>query len=136
MRAPLIAAVLLALPALAEEKGRLTFQIDSTPGPVKAKKGEKGEVRFAIKPEGDAHVDPRAPMEIEVKAGGALELVKQKLGYADGKENAAKALEFQLPFTAKAAGLDAIKVHADFFLCNPKLCERQKADVTVAVVVE
>jgi hypothetical protein len=60
---------------------------------------------------------------------------KAELRHADGKETAEKAVEFEVPFTAKTAGSDQIKVHADFYLCTAKLCERQVTDVTVPVTV-
>ena len=123
-------------PAAAEEKGSLTYQLEVPPGPLKIKKGEQGAFKLTIKPQDGSHVDPRAPLNFAVKAGGAVALTKASLVHADGKELPTKALEFEVPFTAKAAGKDEIKVHADFYLCTPKICERQLADVAVAVLIE
>lgn len=117
------------------EGAALAYQLEVA-GPVKVKKGEQGAAKLVIVPKGEAHVDPRAPMELSATSGPAVELAKKTLGHPDGKETAAKGVEFQLPFTAKATGPESIKVHADFYLCTAKICERQKADVTLAVVVE
>jgi hypothetical protein len=120
----------------AADKGQLTYTIDATKGPVKVKAGDKGAVQVVLKPQGGSHVDPRAPLQLQAKAGSAVDLAKAQLGHADGKEADDKSLTFDVPFTGKVAGSDEIKVHADFYLCTAKLCERQIADVAVPVVVE
>ena len=123
-------------PARAAEKGTLSYQLTVQPESVKAKAGDKGRVTLVLKPQGPAHVDPRAPLSLEAKSGGAVALDKTQLKYADAKEGADKTVEFDVPFTARSAGSDKIEVHADFFLCTPKICERQITDVSVPVTVE
>jgi hypothetical protein len=142
MRAPLVVVTAFLIlgcsgkPAAAADKGTLSYELEATKGPVKVKAGEKGAVKLSLKPLAGAHVDPRAPLSLEVTSGAAVQLAKTTLGHDDGKELATKVLEFEVPFTAKAAGADQIKLHADFYLCTAKICERQLADVAVAVVVE
>ena len=133
----LVLASCTSKPAAAADadKGQLNYKL-TTPEKVTVKAGGQGSVSLVLKPGGGAHVDPRAPMAFEVKSGSGVQLAKTSLGHDDGKERADSSVEFQLPFTAKAAGKDEIKVHADFYLCTAKLCERQVADLSVPVVVE
>ncbi len=134
--AAMLALACSSKPASADDKGSLGYQIEATQGPVKVKKGAAASVKVAIKPQEGAHVDPRAPLALGVKAGGNVALSKAALTHADGKELPTRALEFEVPFTAQAAGAEEIKVHADFYLCTAKICEHQLADVAVAVLVE
>jgi hypothetical protein len=122
--------------ANASDKGTLKYTLTVQPQALKAKAGEKGAVKLLVKPDGSAHIDPRAPLLFEAKAGDKISVDKAELRHADGKETADKAVEFEVPFTAKAAGSDQIQVHADFFLCTAKLCERQVTDVKVPVTVQ
>ena len=100
------------------------------------KRGEKGEARVTVVPRSDAHVSPDAPVSVAVSAGPALELPKQKLGRPDAKATDAKGVEFEVPFVGKQAGRDELRAQVTFFICTEKLCERQKRDVALAVVVE
>lgn len=122
--------------ASAADKGSLKYTISVQPEAVSAKAGEKGAVKLVVKPDGSAHIDPRAPLLFEAKSGDKITVDKSELRHADGKETADKTMEFAVPFTAKAAGSDKIQVHADFFLCTARLCERQITDVSVPVNVQ
>ena len=124
-------------PAKADEapKGQLNYQLTVQPESIQAKAGEKGTVKVVLKPTGTAHVDPRAPMALAVTTTGAVTADKASLGHADAKEQSDKSVEIPVAFTAKTPGSDTIKVHADFYLCTEKICERQVTDVTVPVTV-
>ena len=123
-------------PAQAADKGQLNYQLSVEPESVNAKIGDKGSVKLVLKPSGGAHVDPRAPLALEAKSTGTVSIDKATFAHADGKETAEKNVEFAVPYTAKTPGSDTIKVHADFYLCTAKICERQVTDVTVPVTVQ
>lgn len=125
-------------PARAEDgaKASLNYQLTVQPETVRAKVGQKGSVKLVLKPTGSAHVDPRAPMALAVVTTGAVTADKASLGHDDAKEQSDKSVEIPVGFTAKTPGNDTIKVHADFYLCTEKICERQVTDVTVPVTVD
>jgi hypothetical protein len=136
----LVAACLVALPALAQADAHAdaakAYKIETSQAPLKVKKGETGQARVTVVPRSDAHVSPDAPVSVTVSAGPALELPKQKLGRPDAKATQAKGVEFEVPFVGKQAGNDQLKAQVTFFICTEKLCERQKREVALAVVVE
>jgi hypothetical protein len=133
-------AALASAPALAEGDAHAdaakAYRIETSQAPLKVKKGEKGQARVAVVPRSDAHVSPEAPLSMTVSAGPALDLPKQKLGRTDAKPTDAKGVEFDVPFVGKQAGKDELKAQMTFFICTEKLCERQKREVALAVVVE
>jgi hypothetical protein len=135
-----VAACLVALPALAQADAHAdaakAYKIETSQAPLKVKKGETGQARVTVVPRTDAHVSPDAPVSVTVSAGPALELPKQKLGRPDAKATEAKGVEFEVPFVGKQAGNDQLKAQVTFFICTEKLCERQKREVALAVVVE
>ena len=133
-------ACLVAAPAFAEADAHAdaakAYKIETSQAPLKVKKGEKGQAKVTVVPRSDAHVSPEAPLSVTVSAGPALELPKQKLGRPDAKATEAKGVEFDVPFVGKQAGKDELKAQVTFFICTEKLCERQKREVALAVVVE
>ena len=129
----MLTLALLLLAAAPDVSG--TYKIETSPV-VKVKKGEAGKAHVAVVPRADAHVSPDAPISLTVKAGPALKLDKEKLGRADARETAAKGVEFDVPFTAASAGKDEVKGTLSFFICTEKLCEKQKQEVSLAVLVE
>ena len=112
------------------------YTIETSQSPLKVKKGEAGQAKVTVVPRSDAHVSPEAPLSMTISAGPALELPKQKLGRPDAKATQAKGVEFEVPFVGKQPGKDELKAQVTFFICTEKLCERQKRDVSLAVVVE
>jgi hypothetical protein len=130
------AALALSLPALAASDADVAYRIESTKGPLKVKKGATARAHVEVIPRADAHVSPDAPLSVTVAAGPALKLAKSKLTRADSRETSSKGVEFDVPFTAETAGSDELKASVTFFICTEKLCERQRRDVTLAVVVE
>lgn len=133
-------AFALVLPAFAEADVRAdaakAYTIETSQSPLKVKKGDAGQAKVTIVPRSDAHVSPEAPLSMTVSSGPALELPKQKLGRPDAKATDAKGVEFDVPFVGKQAGKDELKAQVTFFICTEKLCERQKREVALAVVVE
>jgi hypothetical protein len=127
----MLALLLLAAPPDVSN----TYRIE-TSKVVKVKKGETGKAKVEVVPKSNAHVSPDAPISLTVSAGPGLKLEKAKLGRADARETAAKGVEFDVPFTAASAGKDEVKGSLTFFICTEKLCERQKKDVSLAVLVE
>jgi hypothetical protein len=133
-----LACLVSAPAALADEHvdAAKAYKIETSPGSLKIKKGEAGQARVTVVPRSDAHVSPDAPLSVTVSAGPALELPKQKLGRSDAKATEAKGVEFDVPFVGKQPGKDELKAQVTFFICTEKLCERQKREVALAVVVE
>ena len=142
-------ALLLALPAFAvgatapapapaapaASDGATAYQINAGE-PLKVKRGQVGTARFMVIPRADAHVSPDAPISLTVTSGAGLKLSKAKFGRTDAKETAAKGVEFAVPFTAETAGKEEVKGTLSFFICTEKLCEKQKRDISLAVLVE
>lgn len=123
-------AALLAAPDVSG-----TYRIE-TSKLVKVHKGETGHARVEVVPRPDAHVSPDAPISLTVSAGQSVKLAKEKLGRTDAKETKAKGVEFDVPFTAQAAGKDQLRATLSFFICTEKLCEKQKRELALAVEVE
>ena len=112
------------------------YTLDSSPGPIKLKKGEAGRAHFAVVPKAGAHVSPEAPVTIKLSGGPAIEIPKVKLGRADTKATAAQGIEVELPFTAKSAGQEELKADVVFFICVKDLCARQQKSLSFAVTIE
>jgi len=133
-------AFAVALPGLAQgdvhADAAKAYRIETSQSPLKVKRGDKGQAKVTVVPRSDAHVSPDAPVSVTVSAGPALELPKQKLGRPDAKATEAKGVEFEVPFVGKQTGKDELHAQVVFFICTEKLCERQKRDVSLAVVVE
>jgi hypothetical protein len=133
-------AFALAAPALAQADAHAdaakAYRIETSQAPLKVKRGEQGQAKVTVVPRSDAHVSPDAPVTVTISGGPALELPKQKLGRADAKPTEAKGIEFEVPFVGKQAGKDELRAQVTFFICTEKVCERQKRDVALAVVVE
>jgi hypothetical protein len=133
-------ALAFALPALAQNDAHAdaakAYRIETSQAPLKVKRGEQGQAKVTVVPRSDAHVSPDAPVSVTVSAGPALELPKPKLGRPDAKPTEAKGVEFDVPFVGKQSGKDELHAQVTFFICTEKLCERQKRDVALAVLVE
>ena len=133
-------ALALALPAFAQADvhadAAKAYRIETSQAPLKVKRGEQGQAKVTVVPRSDAHVSPDAPVSVTVSAGPGLELPKQKLGRPDAKSTEAKGVEFDVPFVGKKSGKDELRAQVTFFICTEKLCERQKRDVALAVLVE
>jgi hypothetical protein len=136
----LAVAFALVLPAFAQAdvgaEAAKAYRIETSQSPLKIKKGATGQAKVTVVPRSDAHVSPDAPLSMTVSAGPVVELPKQKLGRPDAKATDAKGVEFDVPFVGRQAGKDELKAQVTFFICTEKLCERQKRDVSLAVVVE
>jgi len=130
----------LALPSFAQSDPHAdaakAYTIETSQTPIKVKRGDKAEAKVTVIPRSDAHVSPDAPVSVTLSSGPALDLPKQKLGRPDAKPTHAKGVEFDVPFVGKQPGRDELRAQVSFFICTEKLCERQKRDVTLAVVVE
>ncbi len=126
-------ALIAALLAAPDVSG--TYRIE-TSKLLKVQKGETGHARVEVVPRPDAHVSPDAPISLTVRAGQSVKLAKEKLGRSEAKETKAKGVEFDVPFTAQAAGKDQLRATLSFFICTEKLCEKQKRELALAVEVE
>jgi hypothetical protein len=127
----LVALILAAAPDVSG-----TYRIETSPAPLKVKKGAAATAHVEVVPRSDAHVSPDAPISLTVQSGPALKVTKAKLGRADAKETKAKGVEFDVPFTAGSTGKDELRASLSFFICTEKLCERQKRELALQVEVE
>jgi hypothetical protein len=125
-----LAALLVASPDVSG-----TYRIE-TSQTLKVKKGETAHAKVEVVPRSDAHVSPEAPISLALTSGTSVKLLKEKMGRADAKETAGKGVEFDVPFTAAAAGKDELKGTLSFFICTEKLCEKQKREIALAVEVQ
>src|SRR6266851_5178643 len=115
-------ALIAALLAAPDVSG--TYRIE-TSKLVKVHKGETGHARVEVVPRPDAPISPT------VSAGQSVKPAKEKLGRTDAKETTAKGVEFDVPFTAQAAGKDQLRATLSFFICTEKLCEKQKRELAL-----
>jgi hypothetical protein len=129
-------SLLLALLLAAAPDVSGTYRIETTKAPIKVKKGGQASAHVEVVPRSDAHVAPDAPISLTVSSGPALKLPKAKLGRPEAKETKEKGVEFDVPFTAQAAGKDQLRASLSFFICTEKICERQKRDLALTVEVE
>ena len=125
-----LAGLLLASPDVSG-----TYRVE-TSKTLKVKKGQTGHAKVEVVPRADAHVSPDAPISLALTAGPSLKLAKEKMGRPEAKETKAKGVEFDIPFTAAAAGTDALKGTLSFFICTEKLCEKQQREIAVNVEVQ
>ncbi len=125
-----LAGLLLASP---DVSGSYRVETSKT---LKVKKGQTGHAKVEVVPRADAHVSPDAPISLALTAGPSLKLAKEKMGRPEAKETKAKGVEFDIPFTAAAAGTDALKGTLSFFICTEKICEKQKREIAVNVEVQ
>src|SRR5438046_4361816 len=131
---PMLAFALAGLLAAAPDVSG-TYRIETSKA-LKVKKGETGHAKVSVVPRSDAHVSPEAPISLALTSGSGLKLAKEKLGRGDAKETPAKGVEFDVPFTAAAAGKDEVKGTLSFFICTEKLCEKQKREIAMAIEVQ
>ena len=125
-----LAGLLLASPDVSG-----TYRIETSKA-LKVKPGETAHAKVEVVPRADAHVSPDAPITLSLTSGPAVKLLKEKLGRPEAKETKAKGVEFDVPFTAAAAGKDELKGTLSFFICTEKLCEKQKKEIAMAVEVQ
>ena len=135
LAAPLAEAALCAAPTPAPDTAGAAYTLEVPTAPIKVKKGQTGTARIAVVPKGEAHVDPNAPSQLTLTAGPNVELPKAKFAKGDARFEA-NGIQFDLPFTAKSAGAETVTASLTFFICTASLCERQKKEIAVAVVVE
>jgi len=119
----------------AHDQAAKAYSVEVSPA-LRVKRGAQASARVTVVPVPSAHVSPDAPISFKLSSGAAIALGKAKLGREDAKETAQKGVEFQVPFTGKEAGREEIKGTLSFFICTAQLCEQQKREVSMAVVVE
>lgn len=136
--APLALAALLAAPSArastpGEEAAR-SYRLDTAGSTAAVAAGGAGKLVIAIVPNAGIHVHPQAPLRITLEAAG-LELAKTSLGHKDAVDPAAEGPRFEVPFTAKAAGVQEVKAKVDFFVCSDRWCVKQVRELVLPVTV-
>jgi hypothetical protein len=125
-------------PARGEEQDlNSLFDIKTDGTTQKVKVGEQGKFVLAIKTKDGSHVSDEAPLKLELSASG-VKLEKKKLTYADSltRKSAGPRYPdplFEVPFTAEAAGKNAIDANLTFFLCTESVCARQAKKIHLLI---
>jgi hypothetical protein len=112
-----------------------SYAVRAVAEPASLARGATGTLRLAIEPTGTVHVDPKAPIQVTLIPTAGLTLAKAKLGRAEATP-AGAGVVFLVPYTAAAAGPQAVKVKLDFFVCTEQWCVKQVRDLSVAVDVK
>jgi hypothetical protein len=140
MRHALVALLALgataALGADPTAEAARSYDLEARASPAVLKPGGAGKLLLAIRPSQQTHVHPEAPLKVTLAATPGLGLAKAKLGRADLADAKEAAPRFEVPFTASAAGPQAITATFDFFICSDQWCVKQVRDVKVAVDVK
>lgn len=133
------AAVLVALTLVSQPKEeaaptkKYTLDLSKTTAELKA--GSAGQFWLQIQAAEGYKVSTEAPLKIALSSEG-LKLHKTSLSATDAKDQKATSPEFGVKFGAEQAGERKIEVEATFFVCDAKICERQKDKVTALVNVK
>jgi hypothetical protein len=125
------ATVLLGGVALADPG--YTLKIDSPP----AKKAEKAHVRIQIAPGAGFHVNKEYPASVvwtTVPAGVTVE--KQKQTAKDAVKLTEESAEFDVGYTASAAGAQTLVGDLKFAVCDKDSCQPKKEKLNVTVHVQ
>jgi hypothetical protein len=104
-----------------------------------AAKGQKGSLKVQLSVNvKDGYVHSQSPFSLNIDAP-ALELYKSQFRRTEAqvgaKDEKARALEFEVPFTAKLAGEHEVKAKVEFFLCMEKVCRKEAAEASAKVKV-
>jgi hypothetical protein len=132
----LVLASSASLAAEEENPGADAYAIDTAGSTRTARLGQRGKLALAILPKAPWHVDPRAPLSIQVEAPEGLQLAKARLGRKDALEPKAEVPRFEVPFTAAATGTQEARAHLKFFLCRDTICAQQTRTVALPVTVK
>jgi hypothetical protein len=122
--------------AVEENPGADAYAVDTSQSTGTVAVGQKGKLSLAILPKAPWHVDPRAPLSIQLEAPAGLELARARLGRKDALEPQAEVPRFEVPFTASKPGRQEARAHVKFFLCRDTICAQQTRTVAVAVTVK
>jgi hypothetical protein len=129
-------AVGLALVAQTKEEAPAKkYTIDTSKTTAEVKAGQSGMFALKIQAAPGYHVSTEAPLKIGLEATG-IKLHKTTLATADAKDPKAESPEFGVKFGAESAGAQQITADATFFVCDVKICERQKEKIVATVQVK
>ncbi len=142
---PLLAlALALATPALLLGAGAAaaeapsagaSYRLVATATPEALAQGGSGKIVLAVEPVGQAHVDPRAPVKVELESSPGLALPRRRLARGDAAGGAPGGIRFEVPFQAVARGRQEVRARLDFFVCTADLCLKQRRDAALRVEV-
>jgi len=116
------------------EEAAASYRLDTTGSTLALAPGGEGKLVLAIVPQPGIHVHPQAPLKITLESAG-LTLSKTALGHKDAVDPKAEGPRFEVPFTAREAGAQAVKAKVDFFVCSDRWCVKQVKELVVEVKV-
>lgn len=111
------------------------YSLDLSKTTAELKPGASGQLWLQIQAAPGYKISTEAPLKIALSSDN-LKLHKTALGATDAKDQKATSPEFGVKFGAEQAGECKIDVDATFFVCDAKICERQKEKVTALVKVK
>lgn len=125
--------LLLMAPASSEADGK-KYEIDISETSREVSQGDKGTFQLRIQARPGYKVSQEAPLKIKLKSEG-LALKKSLLEAKDAKSKKWTSPEFAVAFSAEETGAQNIDVDAVFFVCDERICERKKEELSVPISV-
>jgi len=116
------------------EEAAASYRLETAGSTLALAPGAGGKLVLAIVPQPGIHVHPQAPLKITLESAG-LTLSKTALGHKDAVDPKAEGPRFEVPFTAREAGAQAVKARLDFFVCSDRWCVKQVKELVVEVRV-
>ncbi|KPK16931.1 MAG: hypothetical protein AMJ62_03325 [Myxococcales bacterium SG8_38] len=112
------------------------FLLSVAPAQPEYRVGKPGEVELALEGRGEWHVNQEYPIRVDLSAGPALKLEKQKLVKDDAKEFGEEKVRFVAALEPSAAGEHEVRCDVSFAMCTDENCILEKRTVTMQVEVE
>jgi hypothetical protein len=130
---------LVSLPALAQQQGERStmssylLKVEAPP----AKKGQKSVAKIRITPGAGFHMNKEYPTSLvlsTVPAGVTVDKMKQTMKDAAKWEEAGG--EFDVAYTAAAAGKQVVTGEIKFAVCSANTCDPKKSNVSFEIDVK
>jgi hypothetical protein len=130
---------LVSLPALAQQQGERStmssylLKVEAPP----AKKGQKSVAKIRITPGAGFHMNKEYPTSLvlsTVPAGVTVDKMKQTMKDAAKWEEAGG--EFDVAYTAAAAGKQIVSGEIKFAVCSANTCDPKKSNVSFEIDVK
>jgi hypothetical protein len=134
-RLALVLALALPVGAAAAEPDE-GYTVDTGGSTPSLAVGQSGKLVLAIHPRAPWHVDPRAPLKIQIEAPAGLAVAKSSLARKDAVDPKAESPRWETAFRASAPGAQEARAHLKFFLCRETICESRTRTVVFPVAVK
>ena len=130
-----VLSVLLSLAVAAEPAPGKPYRVELT-APAAAAVGKVGAAQVRVVPAEGYHTNKEFPTKLTVTAPAAVTVARATQSAADAKAFSPDRLEFEVGFTATAAGAHEILGDLRFAVCTPQTCIPVKEKVTWKVAVK